>query len=128
MHPVKLQRSLWFCTWIHLSVESVVYLRMAETCFQGAQVLRARSVSRSLQETLDANQESILEKGRTQAKALSHEAGSPVWNGVEARARSEGTQQVRGWREEGQSKGMNHLYTDPRRWTSSTRSGKLEGF
>lgn len=47
-----------------------------------------------------------------------------VW---EAQARSEGTQQVRGWRE-GQSKGMNHLYTDPRRWTSSTRKWETGRF
>lgn len=48
------------------------------------------------------------------------------WCGKHKRG-ERGTQQVRGWRE-GQSKSMDHLYTDPRSWTSSRRKWETGRF
>lgn len=84
MHPEAAERSLWFCTWIHLSVGPCCILGMAEAVLSRSSSLTGKKCFQgACRETLDASQgRAFWKKGRTQAKALSHEAGSPVWNGV----------------------------------------------
>ena len=89
VHPEAAERSLWFCTWIPsldpsqcralgcvLGMAEAVLSRssslMGKKCFQGP-----------CRETLNASQgRAFWKKGSTHAKALRHEAGSPLWNGV----------------------------------------------